>query len=113
MNNCDSVVDYETFDGRRTDEGSNRPEIFEQHKPKLMDRRKFDFVQKYLEDTLETRSATTEASDSALGTQAAASELGTEEISGKYKSLERYATYSHIYQQSPLFVGSVRKITEG
>ena len=41
-------------------------------------------VQKYLEDAHETRSVKTEASDSALGTQAAVSEIETEEISGKF-----------------------------
>ena len=47
-----------------------------------MDRERFSLVQKYLEDVHETRSVTTEASDSALSTQAAVSEIETEEISG-------------------------------
>ena len=47
-----------------------------------MDMEKFSLVQKYLEDVHETRSVTTEASDSALSTHAAVSEIETEEISG-------------------------------
>ena len=47
-----------------------------------MDMEKLSLVQKYLEDVHETRSVTTEASDSALSTQAAVSEIKTEEISG-------------------------------
>ena len=45
-----------------------------------MDMEKFSLVQKYLEDVHETRCVTTEASDSALSTQAAVSEFETEEI---------------------------------
>jgi len=48
-----------------------------------MDPGKLAFVQKYLEDVQDTRSMTTEASDSGLATHTAASELGTEEINGK------------------------------
>ena len=44
---------------------------------------KFSLVQKYLEDVHETRSVTTEASDSALSTQATVSEIETE-VSGKF-----------------------------
>jgi len=44
---------------------------------------KLAFVQKYLEDVQDTRSVTTEVSDSGLATHTAASELGTEEINGK------------------------------
>ena len=42
----------------------------------------FPCTWKYLEDVHETRSVTTEASDSALSTHAAVSEIETEEISG-------------------------------
>ena len=50
-----------------------------------MDPGKLAFVQKYLEDVQDrdTRSMTTEVSDSGLATHTAASELGTEEINGK------------------------------
>ena len=48
-----------------------------------MDPGKRAFVQKYLEDIQDTRSMTTEVSDSGLATHTAASELGTEEINGK------------------------------
>jgi len=50
-----------------------------------MDPGKLAFVQKYLEDVQErdTRSMTTEVSDSGLATHTAASEVGTEEINGK------------------------------
>ena len=49
-----------------------------------MDMQKFFHVQKYLEDVHETCSVTTEASDSALSTQATVSEIETEEVSGKF-----------------------------
>ena len=49
-----------------------------------MDMEKFVYEEKYLEDVHEARSATTEASESALSTQAAVSEIETEEISGKF-----------------------------
>lgn len=49
-----------------------------------MDMEKFFHVQKYLEDVHETCSVTTEASDSALSTQATVSEIETEEVSGKF-----------------------------
>lgn len=49
-----------------------------------MDPGKRAFVQKYLEDVQDTRSMTTNASDSGLATQyTAASEIGTEETNGK------------------------------
>jgi len=50
-----------------------------------MDPGKLAFVQKYLEDVQDrdTRSMTTEVSDSGLATHIAASEVGTEEINGK------------------------------
>ena len=59
------------------------PEMSQPHKVKSMDPRKFAFVQKYLEDVQDSRSMTTEVSDSGLATHTAASELGTEEINGK------------------------------
>ena len=58
-------------------------EISQRHKSKLMDPGKLAFVQKYLEDVADTRSMTTNVSDSGLATHTTASELGTEEIHGK------------------------------
>ena len=55
----------------------------QRRKTKLMDPGKFALVQKYLEDVQDTRSTTTEVSDSGLATHTAASEIGTEEINGK------------------------------
>ena len=49
-----------------------------------MDPRKLAFVQKYLEEVQDTRSMTTNVSDSGLATHTAASEIGTEEINGKF-----------------------------
>ncbi|KAJ7377992.1 hypothetical protein OS493_025308 [Desmophyllum pertusum] len=65
-------------------ESADKPEVSQPSKPKLMDPERRAFVEKYLEDIQERHSVTTEASDSGLGTHAAASELGMEEISGKY-----------------------------
>lgn len=45
---------------------------------------KLAFVQKYLDDVQETRSTTTETSDSALGIHTATSEFETEEVRGKH-----------------------------
>ena len=64
-------------------EKTDKPEMSLRSKPRLMDAEKFAFIQKYLEDVQETRSMTTEVSDSGLATHTAASEIGTEEISGK------------------------------
>ena len=64
---------------KKTDE----PGMSQRDKAKLMDPEKFALVQKYLEDVQDTRSMTTEVSDSGLATHTAASELGTEEINGK------------------------------
>lgn len=50
----------------------------------LMGAEKLAFVQKYLDDVQETRSTTTETSDSALGIHAATSEFETEEVRGKH-----------------------------
>ncbi|KAL9984365.1 hypothetical protein ACROYT_G006650 [Oculina patagonica] len=75
---------HEKWKGREageTDEGTDEPEISRLHKAKLMDPEKFAFVQKYLEDAQDTRSMTTEASDSGFATHPAASEIGTDEIS--------------------------------
>ena len=77
------------------DERTDEPETSQRQKAKLMDPGKFAFVQKYLEDFQDTRSVTTEASDSGLGTHTAASELGTEEINGKLVMLF-YSTLTHI-----------------
>ena len=65
------------------DENTEEAEKFRRSQGKLMDPGKFAFVQKYLEDIQDTRSITTEASDSGLATHTATSELGTEEINGK------------------------------
>lgn len=62
----------------------DEPEMSQRLKTKsAMDPEKFTFVQKYLEDVQDTRSMTTEVSDSGLATRTAASEIGTEEINGK------------------------------
>ena len=53
----------------------------------MMDPGKFAFVQKYLDEVHDTRSMTTEVSDSGLpATHTTASELGSEDINGKCKS---------------------------
>ena len=59
------------------------PDMSQLHKVKLMDPEKLAFVQKYLEDVQDTRSMTTEVSDSGLATHTAASEFGAGEINGK------------------------------
>ena len=64
-------------------EKTDEPEMCQRSEAKLMDPGKFAFVQQYLEDVQDTRSMTTEMSDSGLATHTAASELGTEEINGK------------------------------
>ena len=74
------------MDAEEMDESADKPEVSQPPKPKLLDPEKYAFVEKYLEDIRERHSVTTEASDSGLGTHAAASELGMEEISGKYNS---------------------------
>ncbi|KAJ7379038.1 hypothetical protein OS493_018833 [Desmophyllum pertusum] len=68
-------------EAREMDESADNPEISQPSKPKLMDSERRAFAEKYLEDIQERHSVTTEASDSGLGTHAAASELGMEEIS--------------------------------
>ena len=60
-----------------------------------MDPRKLAFVQKYLEDVQDTRSMTTELTDSGLASHTAASELGAEEINGKLIMLF-YSTLTNI-----------------
>jgi len=77
------------------DEKTEEPEMSQRHKSKSMDPGKLAFVQRYLEDVQDTRSMTTEASDSGLATHTAASELGTEEINGKLVMLF-YSTLTHI-----------------
>ncbi|XP_078359421.1 uncharacterized protein LOC144643904 isoform X2 [Oculina patagonica] len=72
---------WKARDAGEKDEGTEESEISRLHKAKLMDPEKFAFVQKYLEDAQDTRSMTTEASDSGLVTHPGASELGTDEIS--------------------------------
>ena len=49
-------------------EKTDKPEMSQRSKAKLMDPEKFAFVQKYLEDVQDTRSMTTEVSDSGLAT---------------------------------------------
>jgi len=73
----------------------------QRYKAKSMDPGKLAFVQKYLEDVQDTRSMTTEASDSGLATHTAASELGNEEINGKFImlfccSLTQVCSLTHI-----------------
>ena len=65
------------------DENTDEPDMSQRHKVKSMDPGKFAFVERYLEDIQDTRSMTTEVSDSGLATRTAASELGNEEINGK------------------------------
>ena len=60
-----------------------------------MDPGKLAFVQKYLEDVQDTRSMTTEVSDSGLATHTTGSELGTEEINGKLAMLS-YCSLTHV-----------------
>jgi len=72
------------------DEKPEEPEMFQRSQGKLMDPGKFAFVQKYLEDVQDNRSMTTEASDSGLATHTTASELGTEEINGKYLYIVKF-----------------------
>lgn len=78
---------YKASEVGEMDRKTEEPEIFQRSQDKLMDPEKFAFVQKYLEDVQETRSMTTEATDSGLVTQTAASELGIEEINGKCLSI--------------------------
>ena len=59
------------------------PEISHRHKVKSMNPGKLAFVENYLENIQDSRSMTTEVSDSGLATHTAASELGTGEINGK------------------------------
>lgn len=66
---------------RETEKGLEGYRLWQPSKVEPMDMEKLALVQKYLEDVHETRSLTTEASDSALGTQAVVSEIETEEIS--------------------------------
>ena len=80
------------------DEKTEEPEMSQRHKAKLMDPEKLAFVQKYLEDVPDTRSMTTEVSDSGLATHTAASEIGNEEINGKlvmlfYSTLLKLSSY--------------------
>ena len=74
---------YKAPEVREMDERTDELEISQRHKTKLMDPGKFAIVQKYLEDVPDSRSITTESSDSGFSTHTAASELGTDEIFGK------------------------------
>ena len=81
-----SILFFFYYKGRKVGEVNEKTDELEMSqwsKAKSMDPGKFAFVQKYLEDVQDTRSMTTEASDSGLATHAAASELGIEEINGK------------------------------
>ena len=77
------LLSYKAHEAGEIDEGTDELEMSQRHKAKLMDPGKLAFVQKYLEDVADTRSMTTNVSDSGLATHSAASELGTEEIHGK------------------------------
>ena len=81
---CDSFSETKAQELKETEEGLEGHRLWQPCKVEPVDMEKFSLVQKYLEDVHETRSVTTEASDSALGTQAAVSEIETEEISGKF-----------------------------
>ena len=78
------MIIYKALDAGEIDEGTDELEMSQRHKAKLMDPGKLAFVQKYLEDVADTRSMTTNVSDSGLATHTAASEIGTEEIHGKF-----------------------------
>ncbi|KAJ7377988.1 hypothetical protein OS493_025304 [Desmophyllum pertusum] len=81
---------HKTREAREMDESTDKPEISQRLQAKLMDPGKYAFVEKYLEDVQERHSVTAEASDSGLGTHAAASELGMEEISECFEALQLY-----------------------
>ena len=81
---CDSFSEIKAQELKETEKGLEEYRSWQPHRVEPMDMEKFSLVQKYLEDVHETRSVTTEASDSALSTQAAVSEIETEEISGKF-----------------------------
>ena len=72
---CDSFFDSKAPEEHR---------LWEPNKVEPMNMEKFSLEKKYLEDVHETRSVTTEASDSALSTQAAVFVIETEEISGMF-----------------------------
>lgn len=74
---------YKALEAGEIEEGTDELEISQRHKAKLMDPGKLAFVQEYLEGVADTRSLTTNVSDSGLATHTAASELGTEGINGK------------------------------
>lgn len=53
--------------------------------PEYLDKKKMDYVQKYLDDIQpETHSVITDTSDSGLGSHGAPSVIGEEDISGQY-----------------------------
>ena len=81
---CYSFSETKAQELKDTEKGFEEHRLWQPHKVEPMDRERFSLVQKYLEDVHETRSMTTEASDSALSTQAAVSEIETEEISSKF-----------------------------
>ena len=75
---------YKAHEAGEIEEGTDGVKISQRHKATLMDPGKLDLLQRYLEDVPDTRSiVTTNASDSGLATDTAASQLGTEEINGK------------------------------
>ena len=81
------------------------PEMSQRHKFKSMDPGKFSLLKKLLEgQDRDTRSMTTEVSDSGLATHTAASELGTEEINGKLAML----FYSTLTGTPGLFICNVK-----
>ena len=77
------------------DEEPEESEISQRHKARSMDPGKLAFVQKYLEDVQDTRSMTTEASDSGLATHTAASEIETEEINGNCQYIVNFCKQVH------------------
>ena len=70
------------------DNGSDPLKMSQQPKAELIGMEKFVFIQKYLEDVQrqDTCSVGVEEGDSGLGAHAAASELGTIDLRGKYNS---------------------------
>ena len=87
---------YKAREAGEMEERADESEISRLNKTKSMDPEKYAFVQKYLQDVQDTRSITTEASDSGLATHAAASELGNEEINGKYRYLCSISVCPHL-----------------
>ena len=90
---------YKALEDGEINEGTDELERSQRRKLKVMDPRKLAFVREYIEHVQDTCSMTTEVTDSGLGTHAAASELGTEEINGKLVMLF-YSTITNIVKRN-------------